>query len=375
MLIPHLHIRVFNKKISAFHFFGIIGYIASNLLGVILCYYSHLHIGTGLLLSLTGALTFFLLAILAKIITGEEVIVYYHHEIAILVTCVIVLKLLHAPILSYLDITILGIATFLAFGRIGCFNVGCCHGKPAGKGVVYHHEHVESGFTFYYEGVPLFPVQLLESGFVFLVVIAGSIILLGHSSPGTVLIFYTAVYGTFRFFIEFIRGDSERPYFKGLSEAQWTTLLLMALSVIFAFVGFLPLFSWHLLAASLIFLASVITVVYNRTTSRLMNPRHIRQIAMALDRTHPDSSIVQDRRNLPKSIDIFHTDLVHLSMGQLMQDGTLVRHYTVSCTKNNFLTYTLIRKLATVIQQIQKHSQSFEIYEKQNAVFHILFRN
>ena len=107
MLTPHLNIPVFKKKISAFHFFGLIGFAACNVLGIILCYYLNLHIGTGLLLSLTGAATFFLLAILAKLITGEEVIVYYHHEIAILVSCMIVLKLLHEPILNYLDITIL----------------------------------------------------------------------------------------------------------------------------------------------------------------------------------------------------------------------------------------------------------------------------
>ncbi|MBD0287506.1 MAG: prolipoprotein diacylglyceryl transferase, partial [Flavisolibacter sp.] len=160
-------------------------------------------------MSLTGAATFFLLAILAKIITGEEVIVYYHHEIAILIMCAVVLHALHQPVLPYLDITILGIATFLAFGRIGCFNVGCCHGRPVKGGVRYRHEHVEAGFTPYYEDVPLFPVQLVESAFVFIVVIAGSFLLLRSFPAGTVLLLYTVVYGLFRFSIEIFRGDPE----------------------------------------------------------------------------------------------------------------------------------------------------------------------
>src|SRR4249920_1179131 len=117
MLAPQLKISVFKKKVSAFHYFGVIGFMAGCLLGGILCYVLNLSVGIILLMSLTGAAIFFLLAILAKLITGEEVIVYYHHEIAIIVTCSFVLKLIHAPILNYLDITILGIATFMAFGR------------------------------------------------------------------------------------------------------------------------------------------------------------------------------------------------------------------------------------------------------------------
>ena len=124
MLHPRLHIHVFKRAISSFHFFGIIGFIVGCVLGITLCNFLNLHTWIIVLMTLTGAFTFFLLAIIAKIITGEEVIVYYHHEIAILIMCSIVLKLLHAPLLNYLDITILGIATFLAFGRIGCFNVG-----------------------------------------------------------------------------------------------------------------------------------------------------------------------------------------------------------------------------------------------------------
>ncbi|HEV8505247.1 MAG TPA: prolipoprotein diacylglyceryl transferase family protein, partial [Chitinophagaceae bacterium] len=155
-------------------------------------------------MSATAAATFFLLIIATKLIIGKEVIVYYHHEIAILIMCSVVLIALGLPVLSYLDITILGIATFLAFGRIGCFSVGCCHGKPSKKGVIYGPKHVQDGFTSYYEGIPLFPVQLVESGFVFLIIITGSLLLTQNTKPGTVLILYTVIYGSFRFVIEFL---------------------------------------------------------------------------------------------------------------------------------------------------------------------------
>jgi hypothetical protein len=116
---PRLTVQLFRWRISSFHFFGVTGFLCGTALGVFLAAATHLGVGTILLMSLTGAAVFLLLAIGVKIITGEESIVYYHHEIAILVTCSIVLKLMHEPVLPYLDISILGVATFLAFGRIG----------------------------------------------------------------------------------------------------------------------------------------------------------------------------------------------------------------------------------------------------------------
>ena len=258
---PKLTVHFFNWSIRSFHFFGVLGFLLGTLLGVCLCYFLNFSIAIILLMSLTGAATFFLLAMLAKVITGKEVIVYYHHEIAILIACSFVLRICNWPVLQYLDITILGIATFLAFGRIGCLSVGCCHGKPASRGIVYGHEHVKAGFTPYYEGLVLLPVQFIESLFVFFVVITGSFLLVYHVLPGTVLIFYTVVYGTFRFMLEFFRGDAERPYFRGLSEAQWTTLLLISVSIFMASMGLTPLYNWHIIISILLFILSAVVIL------------------------------------------------------------------------------------------------------------------
>ena len=326
-------------------------------------------------MTLTGAFTFFLLAIIAKIITGEEVIVYYHHEIAILIMCSIVLKLLHAPLLNYLDITILGIATFLAFGRIGCFNVGCCHGRPVKNGAIYKHEHVEAGFTDYYEGVPLFPVQLVESIFVFIITAAGCFVLLYHYPPGTVLLLYTVVYGSFRFIIEFFRGDPERPYWKGLSEAQWTTLLLVAVTVVLSLSGVLPFYKWHLVLVMLLFALSLIVVLKENTTNKITRPRHIREIATALDQLTIDGPSSTSHELPVGHVKIFQTDLgLSLSNDELIENGVLVKHYTVSFKQNKMLTTRIVKKLATIIKRLRKHAGHFEILEKQKKVFHILFR-
>ena len=321
-------------------------------------------------MSLIGAATFFTLAFLAKILAGKETIVYYHHEIAILILCSIVLKLLHLPVLNYLDITIIGIATFLAFGRIGCFFVGCCHGKPARKGVAYGHTHVEDGFPFYLENVLLFPIQLVESAFVFMAIISGCLMVCQHLPAGSVLIFYTAVYGTFRYIIEFFRGDADRPYYKNLSEAQWTTILLMSVSLEFSFFGYIPFYYWNLTCTICLIVISLIVILKNKEKKSIFNPHHVMQIASGLILLNDDLTKNEPQNN----IRTYQTNLgLVFSKGQFVTTESLMTHYTVSSKTKITLNFKIVQKLAVLIKKLQKHNGSFRITEKQNGIFHILF--
>jgi prolipoprotein diacylglyceryltransferase len=372
MLSPKLHIHVFNHAIHSFHFFGVLGFLMGNVLALYLGSVLHLDGKIILLMSVLGAATFFVLAVLAKLATGGETIVYYHHEIAILFVCSIALRLLQVPVLPYLDITIIGIATFLAFGRIGCFSVGCCHGKPAKNGVIYSYGHVKAGFTAYYEGVPLFPIQLAESLFVFCTIITAVFLLLTHTTPGTVLILYTVLYGAFRFVIEFFRGDPERPYWKGLSEAQWTTLFLIALSFALAFAGYFPLYIWHLIVTAALLAFSLFLVLQHNTKSEIFMPRHVRQIARVLN--EPQDTTTNSKHNPASFVYIHKTGLgLHLSKTQLVGDAAVQTCYTVSFTGKAPLSYRIVEGLAVLIKQLQKHSEPFRIIEKQKNIFHISF--
>jgi prolipoprotein diacylglyceryltransferase len=146
---------MFNRYYSAFQVCGYTGLVLAVLLSMILAIYRGLSplimggvIGTAML-------TFLGLAMATKIITGEEQLIYYHHEIAIMIMAAIFLKLLNQPLLLYLDITILGIGIFLACGRVGCLMVGCCHGRPHKLGVCYRTNYgkiMGSG--------NLFPIQI-----------------------------------------------------------------------------------------------------------------------------------------------------------------------------------------------------------------------
>src|SRR5215467_6093505 len=110
----------------------------------------------------------------AKILTGEESFVYLREMIPIFASIAGILHLIHYPVLAYLDVTILCGGAFLAFGRLGCLSVGCCHGRPSRWGVRYGQSHAECGFPPHYVGVRLFPIQAVESVFVFCLVVIGT---------------------------------------------------------------------------------------------------------------------------------------------------------------------------------------------------------
>jgi hypothetical protein len=295
--------------------------------------------------------------------------VYYHHEISILVLCALLLYLLKLPVLPYLDITILGIGTFLAFGRIGCYSVGCCHGRPHKHGVKYGEAHVKAGFTWFYKDVPLLPVQLMESTYVFLTVIAGAILLFNQVAPGTVLIVYTVVYGLFRFSMEYFRGDPDRPTRFGISEAQWTTLLLTAITFGMGKINWLPVYSWHLVILLVMVAAIGITILYygNHPERGLFSPQHLRELAEGLNVLEE----VNSQKNNTGNINVYTTKTgLSLSCGYT-QSGA--KHYTLSAKNKAIINSVTASKMAQHIRLFNHHHENFELVAKQNNIYHILF--
>jgi prolipoprotein diacylglyceryltransferase len=369
-----LYVSFLGRRIRSFHFFGVSGYILGTILGVVLAIQSELLPSVILLLAGAGAGTFFALAFLAKQITGEEKIVYYHHEISIIIVCTLALYLLKLPVLPYLDITLLGIGTFLAFGRIGCYSVGCCHGRPHKHGVSYGQAHVDEGFTWFYKDVPVLPVQLIESTYVSLTVIAGIILLLNHVAPGTVLIVYTVVYGLMRFTLEFFRGDPDRPHWQGLSEAQWTTIILTAATFSMSKMKLLPEYSWHWVILSVMAIASAITVYYfhRYPEHKLFSPMHVKQIAEGLQKL--EDANANPQINQERIINVYNTNLgLSVSCSQL-STGAILRYYTVSFKDKAALQLQSADKIAKLISILDKQPEKYDIIDKQNGIYHILFK-
>lgn len=108
-----------------------------------------------------------------------------------------------------------------AFGRIGCFLVGCCYGIPYDGPLAVTY----TCSSFAPNGVPLFPVQLFEA----LIEVLVALLLLLHrkKQPGmTGLSYYLALYAPCRFALEFLRSDTARGGLWGLSTSQIISVLL-----------------------------------------------------------------------------------------------------------------------------------------------------
>ena len=338
------------------------------------------------LLGMTGViiLTFFALVIVTKMIVGEERIIYYHHEIAVVATVAIFLRVIGQPVLPYLDVTVMGLGAFLAFGRMGCLMVGCCHGRPSRWGVVYRDEHAAAGFPAYLVGVRLFPIQIVESGFAALLVIAGVTAIVQGYPPGTALGLYLLLYAAGRFCFEFARGDAARPYLWGFSEAQWTSLAVALAELWAEYVGLLPGYGWHA-AVPLLLLASVPALALIRRRRQpshfaLLHARHIRELAEAvqlLDGTLDPGRLATDPTDVVGSnvIQVASTSLgVSISAGDVADGSRRIRHYSISC-RPAALTESSVAVLATTIGRVRHAAPPVAVVPGTSGVFHILFEN
>ena len=375
---PHLH--VLGRRCSAFYVCGLTGLSLAVVLGVLLTLHRGLALWVLGAAVLTAVATFLTLAMITKIIVGEERLIYYHHEVAILATVTLVLGLLGQPVLAYLDVTILGVGTFLFCGRVGCFLVGCCHGRPHRWGVCYRQEHAEAGFTHYFVGVRLFPIQLVESAWVFATVAAGVGMVLSGAAAGVALAWYVIVYDVGRFGFEFMRGDPSRPYRGGFSEGQWTSLLLMLVVVGAEVGGVIPLHAWHLAATAALLLVMVGMAVRRRlrrdARHRLLNARHVREVAEAVEVL---TDLARAPGAMPGTLDtqhyvnVAHTSLgLQLSTGRVATDEGDVHHLTLS-RRDGVLDEQVARALGDLLQQLHHHPGPGEVRAGRKGVFHLLY--
>ncbi|HEY8279997.1 MAG TPA: prolipoprotein diacylglyceryl transferase, partial [Bdellovibrionota bacterium] len=134
------------------------------------------------------------------------------------------------PLWLSTDIVLAGVTLAHAFGRIGCFAAGCCHGNycPYPWAVRPQSEFVEDPF----KGQPVHPVQLYESFSLFF--LAGLMVWLVREKKlrdGAATILYCLGYGIIRFVMEAFRGDESRGFVLGhwLSTSQSIALGLFLL--------------------------------------------------------------------------------------------------------------------------------------------------
>ena len=126
------------------------------------------------------------------------------------------------PFFSLTDYFIPALVIGHAFGRIGCVFAGCCYGMECDCAISIVFP--EGGAA--PAGIPLLPVQIMESAFLFLLC-AFLVWRLSKQKPfGTVSGWYMVLYGAWRFTIEFFRSDA-RGSVGVLSTSQFISIFVL----------------------------------------------------------------------------------------------------------------------------------------------------
>lgn len=158
------------------------------------------------------------------------------------------------PLLRFADVAAPTLALGLGLTRIGCYLFGCDFGAPLsedapswlrGWGTFPHWandegspawaHHVDAynlDFDAHYS-LPVHPTQLYESAAGLSMVAMCLFVWTRRQFHGQVLFVLTAVYGIWRFLIEFVRDDPERGELFGFSTSQLISLALVPLAAFF----------------------------------------------------------------------------------------------------------------------------------------------
>lgn len=130
---------------------------------------------------------------------------------------VVMARVRRLPLWRLGDFAVTALPLGHAFGRVGCFLNGCCYGAPTDVPWSVHQAEALRH-----------PVQLYETGFNLLLYAALNALLRRHGPPGLVVAAYLLGYGTWRFLIEFLRGDDRLAAAAGLDAAQLLSAALVA---------------------------------------------------------------------------------------------------------------------------------------------------
>ncbi len=352
---------------TGFRTCGLTGLALAICTALVLAVHLHLSLRIILLMALVGSLASYAVLIATIVVIGAERWVFYHHALATASVMILCLLALNQPLLRYLDVAAVGLMVLLSCGRLGCFLVGCCHGRPADWGVSYGPEHVAAGFPQDLAGVQLIPVQAAEGLWVALVAAMGSRIIWTGTGPGASFSWCLIAYGGGRFLLELCRGDRDRELHWGLCEAQWTSLMLVALVAILQIAGWLPRSAWQL--ALVCGWTVVAAAIFFRNSRRplvqhLLRPDHVRELALAVDRVRAGNRV----------------SVQHTSMGVRISGASFTGSkeqrcvYTVSTQGRELDARTAI-VLARLMRRLRHSQDEIDVLAGQPGIFHLVVRS
>jgi prolipoprotein diacylglyceryltransferase len=262
------------RETSTYTVLGLVGYGVASLVAASLFAAWNMSLAARLIAAFAPPLAFLAVVKITQAIVGAERIVFYQTAATGVIMAAVVATVSGAETARVVDVATMGIGSFLVLGRVGCFAVACCHGRPGRFGVVYGADHVRVGFWARWSGRRLWPVQLVESSVSLVLVVIG--LVAGWSEPGVPALIYIVAYAAVRFGLELARGDWARPHRLGLSEAQWTAPITAVACAMWR-----PGSVTITVALSLV--AGAVVLVARRRHRELFEPPHLRELDRACD--------------------------------------------------------------------------------------------
>lgn len=259
---------------STYTVLGFAGYGVASVVAAALFVAWEMSLAGRLIATFAPPLAFLIVVKVTHAIVGVERIVFYRTAATGVVAAAVIAALSGAEAARVVDVATIGIGSFLVLGRLGCFAVACCHGRPARFGVAYGADHVRIGFWARWRGRRLWPVQLVESSASLVLVVVGLVV--GWREPGLPALIYIVGYAAVRSGLELVRGDGARPYRLGLSEAQWTAAVTAVACALWR-----PSAVAIAVAGMLVVGAAVL--VARRRHRELFEPPHLHELERACD--------------------------------------------------------------------------------------------
>lgn len=118
------------------------------------------------------------------------------------------------------------IPLFHSLARIGCFCAGCCYGIQSISPVSVYYTIDENDII---NSSYRIPVQLIESAFnlIIFIILMGLFFADFKKKNGKLMSVYLFLYAAGRFFLEFLRGDSMRGVYYGVSYSQIISIIII----------------------------------------------------------------------------------------------------------------------------------------------------
>ncbi|WP_299453948.1 prolipoprotein diacylglyceryl transferase family protein [uncultured Microscilla sp.] len=274
-------VPLFGRTFSIYFILGHANLVLSLIINLGLCAHIGLSYVVCVSLYIVALLAFYGLAFISKALLGYEHYVLLRYSLA--VNIVLAIMLWYVTISAneywhYLDLFAIALALMIAIGRIGCQTVGCCHGKPCNWRfyTAYSFKNVSHKPV-----VRFVPIQLIESCFAFFLAALGIFYKLTNADAGVFFIVFWVLYAIGRYIFEFYRGDPDRPYWKGFSEAQWLCTGILGGIFLLQYWHTLSLVWWGISVVVVCIHCLVLfyRIIYQTAFYRLLEPIHLMEFS------------------------------------------------------------------------------------------------